>query len=420
MDLLIVGINHHSAPVSLREKVAFTPDQLGHALGDLVAHAGLQEAAILSTCNRTEIIAVTDRQEPELIPEWLANYHHLPLEELMPSIYIRNASEAVSHLMRVASGLDSMVVGEPQILGQVKDCFLHAQRHRTMGPELNRLSQAVYHIAKRVRTRTAIGANSVSVASTSVSLATRLFSDMSACHALMIGAGDTIALVSRHLRNAGVNELTIANRTLEHAESLARELGAQAIDLTGIPMHLVNADIVIASTASQLPVLGKGAVERALKQRRHRPIFMVDLAVPRDIEPEVGDLRDVYLYSVDDLEEIINRNLNERKTEARRAEVLIEEAVTGYGNENRSRQAQDTLVRFRRKHEMLKEHELEKVLARLKSGEDPEKLLVSLANQLTNKIIHTPSIQMKEAGKEGRRDLLEIIEQLFDLDNDVK
>ena len=415
MELLIVGINHHTAPIALREKVAFTPDQLGHALPDLVVQGELRELAILSTCNRTEIMCTASHQDSTRVIEWMANYHHLPLQDLQQSIYILEGEEAITHTMQVASGLDSMVLGEPQIFGQVKDCFTYAQQHKTIGPDLNRLSQATYRVAKSVRTNTAIGKNTVSVASTSVILASQLFTDLSTCTALLIGAGDTIALCARHLRNAGVEDIVIANRTLENAESLARELNAHATDLSAVPVHLVNTDIVIAATASQLPILGKGTVERALKQRRHKPIFMVDLAVPRDIEPEVGDLRDIYLYSVDDLEQIIDQNRSNREEEAIKANSIITQSVSQFLDDHKSLGAQNTLVRFRGKNESLKEVELKKALQRLENGEDPEEIIRSLANQLTNKIIHTPSIQLKQAGKEGRHELLDAVEDLFQL-----
>ncbi|MCH7741594.1 MAG: glutamyl-tRNA reductase [Proteobacteria bacterium] len=418
MELLIVGINHQTAPVSLREKVAFTPDQLGHALQDLLSRMDLAELAILSTCNRTELICIAVQQNTTPIVEWLAQYHHLPLPELQQSIYVKTGTEGITHMMRVASGLDSMVLGEPQILGQVKDSFTHAQLHKTIGPELYKLSQATYQVAKRVRTETAIGENSVSVASTAVTLASQLFADLSACNALLIGAGETIKLVARHLVNAGINDLVIANRTVENAQILAEEHDAQAIDLSGVPLHLVNADIVITSTASQLPILGKGSVESALKKRRHKPIFMVDLAVPRDIEPEVSDLRDVYLYTVDDLQQIIDQNLTHRADEAARAENIITEAVQEFVDDYKSLQALDTLVRFRKKNNEFKEAELDKALRRLQRGEDPAELLRSLANQLTNKLIHAPSIQLKQAGKDDRHDLLLAIEDMFQLGED--
>jgi glutamyl-tRNA reductase len=289
MDLLIVGINHHTAPIALREKIAFTSSQLAHALTALKASAGLQELAILSTCNRTEIYAVHAHNQPETIIHWLADYHQLPADMLKDSIYTYWGHSSIKHIMRVAAGLDSMILGEPQILGQMKDCFSHAQDHQVMGAELNRLCQNTYHVAKHIRSTTAIGQNPTSVASTSVVLAAQLFADIADCNALLIGAGETIGLVARHLKNAGVKNLVIANRTLANAQKLATELSAIATDLADVPAQLAHADIVISATGSEIPVLNKSTVERALKLRRHKPIFMVDLAVPRDIEPEVDD-----------------------------------------------------------------------------------------------------------------------------------
>jgi len=418
MDLLIVGINHHTAPIALREKIAFTSSQLAHALTALKARAGLQELAILSTCNRTEIYAVHAYNAPETIIHWLADYHQLPAEMLKDSIYTYWGHSSIKHIMRVAAGLDSMILGEPQILGQMKDCFNHAQDHQVMGAELNRLCQNTYHVAKHIRSTTAIGQNPTSVASTSVVLAAQLFADIADCNALLIGAGETIGLVARHLKNAGVKKLVIANRTLPNAQQLATELSATATDLTDIPAQLAHADIVISATASETPVLVKSTVENALKSRRHKPIFMVDLAVPRDIEPEVDELSDIYLYSVDDLQKIISANLSSRQEAALEAEAIIEQAVKDFQHEHKSRQAVDMLKRFRQRHENIKSVELSKALQRLNKGDAPADVLTSLANQLTNKIIHTPSIQLKQASAEGREDMLTAVEDLFQLGDD--
>ncbi|MBD3648931.1 MAG: glutamyl-tRNA reductase [Pseudomonadales bacterium] len=416
MDFLVVGINHNTAPVALREKVAFAPEHLGDALHDLKSTGGLKEIAILSTCNRTEIYAAANGPDPEPIVKWLAGFHDLSVDTLNESIYTHWQNDAIAHVIRVAVGLDSMVLGEPQILGQLKEGFFHAQSHGTLGPELNRLSQYTFRIAKKVRSDTAIGENPVSVAYTAVVLAQQLFSDFSRCNALMIGAGETIELAARHLQNAGVNNFVIANRTLANAEALAAKFGGTGIELSAIPSHLATTDILIASTASKLPILGKGSVERALKSRRHKPIFMVDLAVPRDIEPEIEELRDVYLYSIDDLQEIISDNLSTRQDAAEQAESIIRNAVTDYLQEYRSLQAVDTLVKFRKRHEVIMDAELNKAMERLHKGENPEKILNSFARQLTNKMIHTPSIQLKQAGADGREEILSAIQHLYQLD----
>jgi glutamyl-tRNA reductase len=415
MNLLIVGINHNSAPVALREKVAFTPDQLSDALEDVCRHAGFSEVAILSTCNRTEIIATSPDTKAQRVIEWLADYHQTSVTELGPSIYQKINKEAALHAMRVACGLDSMVVGEPQILGQFKDCFEQAKNIGTVGPELNHLSQTTFRIAKKVRTETSIGENSVSVASTAVTLAEQLFSDLPGCRILLIGAGDTSELVGKHLRSAGITNITIANRTLENARRLAAELDAEAIDLQTIPHKLPETDIVIASTAAQLPILGKGTVERALKSRKHRPILMVDLAVPRDIEPEVSELRDIYLYSVDDLQEIIDSNLSSRLEAAAQAEAIIESEVVAYRTRKEERVADQTMIRFRAHHEQIKQDEIEKARSRLDKGDDPGEVINQLANQLTNKIIHTPSTQLKNAAHEGNEDFLETVSKLYQI-----
>lgn len=415
MDLLVVGINHQTAPVALRERVAFTPEQLGDALPDLRAYAQTEEVAVLSTCNRTEILLLAPAEARQRIIEWLASYHELRIQDLEQSLYHHAGSEAIRHVFRVACGLDSMILGEPQIFGQVKDCFQVARDNATLGTHLDKLSQVTNRVAKRVRTETGIGESSVSAAATAVTLASQLFSDLSNCNAMLIGAGEMIELSARHLKGAGVENIVIANRTMKNAIKLATEFDGIGTDLSSIPQRLVNTDILIASTASQLPILGKGTVERALKERRHRPIFMVDLAVPRDIEPEVSELRDVYLYSIDDLQGIIDENLEKRQQEAARAERLISDEVANYQDQSRERASVDTLVEFRRAQEAIKLAELEKAMERLEKGEPADEVLKSLANKLTNKMIHTPSIKLKQASKEGRGDLVAALEELFDL-----
>jgi glutamyl-tRNA reductase len=418
MNLVIVGINHTTAPVSLREKVAFAPDALGLALHDLRSTETLDEVAILSTCNRTEIYAIAEQGSQPRITQWLADYHKLPFVTLSACVYMHTGPASIKHLLRVAAGLDSMVLGEPQILGQVKDAFLMARQYKTMGPQLEQLSQKIYRVAKQIRSSTAIGQNPVSVASIAVDLAAQLFADLATCNVLLIGAGETIELVGRHLNAAKAKRVVIANRTAENARRLADILDGEAVSLADIPNQLIDSDIVIASTGSQLPILGKGTVERALKQRRHKPIFMVDLAVPRDIEPEIGTLADVYLYSIDDLEQIIAENIGNRMEAARDAEAIIDVALADIRANDQARADIDVLLKFRKQHEAIKQAELEKALQRLGKGDAAEEVVVSLANQLTNKIMHTPSIQLKQASTDGRQDLLRAISHLFQLEED--
>ena len=412
MNLLIVGINHTSAPVELREKVAFTHEQLPNALKDISRVADFSEVAVLSTCNRTEIIAITDHANEKKVVDWLAAYHEMQVPALEPSIYTKRNQEAVYHAARVACGLDSMIIGEPQIFGQVKDAYEQADLIGTLGSELHHLSQNTFRIAKRVRSETAIGQSSVSIASTAVTLAEMLFSDLSNRNVLLVGAGETSKLVGRHLKSAGFRKLTIANRTLSNARKLAEELGGSAIDLQTIPSILPDADVVISSTASQLAVMGKGMVERTLKSRRHRPVMMIDLAVPRDIEPEVGELRDIYLYSVDDLQEIINANLNNRHHAAEEADLIIKREIASYRFRHESREADETLVRFREHHEAIKTDELGKALIRLKKGRSADDVLAQFANQLTNKLLHRPTQQLKA----GNNDIIKVISDLYQLD----
>lgn len=347
---------------------------------------------------------------------WLADYHRLTLDELRACAYVHQDEDAVRHMMRVASGLDSMVLGEPQILGQMKSAYAVAREAGTVGPLLGRLFQATFSTAKTVRTDTAIGENPVSVAFAAVSLAKQIFSDLHRSQALLIGAGETITLVARHLFEQGVKRIVVANRTLERASLLAEQFGAHAVLLSEIPEELANSDIVIASTASQLPILGKGAVERALKQRKHKPMFMVDIAVPRDIEPEVGELDDVYLYSVDDLHEVVAENLKSRQGAAQAAEELVGSGVAEFMQRLRELAAVDVLRAYRQQAERLRDEELGKAQRQLANGADPAEVMAQLARGLTNKLLHAPSVQMKKMSAEGRIDALALAQELFALD----
>lgn len=318
----------------------------------------------------------------------------------------------------VSSGLDSMVLGEPQIFGQMKSAFSVAQEAKTVGSELARIFPHVFSVAKKVRTDTAIGKNPVSVAYAAVNLSRHIFSDLSQNNALLIGAGETIELVATHLAEGGVKKIVVANRTLDRASELAKKFNAEAVMLSDIPEQLATADIVISSTASQLPILGKGAVEQALKQRKHRPMLMIDIAVPRDIEEQVSDLDDVYLYTVDDLTEIIDENRRNRESEVIKADVIIDEGVADYLQRLRSLDVVSTLTAFRRSAEDTRNTELDKALKNLAKGESPDRVLSQLARNLTNKLIHKPSIAMKEAGAQGREDLISWTHDLFGLDVD--
>jgi glutamyl-tRNA reductase len=418
MALVILGINHRTAPVELRERVAFTPECMAGAFSELKAASGASEAAILSTCNRTELYLAGDDDCVPLVLRWMAGFHGLEAGELEDSLYIYRDADAVRHVMRVAAGLDSMVLGEPQILGQLKDAYALARQHGASGSFLNRLFEHCFSIAKKVRTQTAIGENPVSVAYAAVSMAHHIFADMSRNRALLIGAGKTIELVSRHLADAGVKDFVVANRTLDRAQALAEAHGGRGIVLSEIPEVLGDVDIIISSTASPLPILGKGAVERAIKRRKHRPYFMVDIAVPRDIEPEVAELADVYLYTVDDLKQVIEENVRSREGAAREAENMIWSGTREFLGQLRALDAVATLKQFRQRAETLRDAETEKALRALRNGSDPETVLRSLARGLTNKLLHEPSVQVRKASSEGRVEVTSWLRELHQLETE--
>ena len=416
MAFLALGINHKTASVDVREREAFTPEQLVEALQQLCRVTPSREAAILSTCNRSELYLEQDQLSADEVLRWLAEYHRLNLDELRACAYIHQDNDAVRHMMRVAAGLDSMILGEPQILGQMKSAYAVAREAGTVGPLLGRLFQATFSTAKTVRTDTAIGENPVSVAFAAVSLAKQIFADLHRSQALLIGAGETISLVARHLHDQGVKRIVVANRTLERASQLAEQFGAHAVLLADIPQELAHSDIVISSTASQLPILGKGAVERALKQRKHKPMFMVDIAVPRDIEPEVGELDDVYLYTVDDLHEVIEENLKSRQGAAQAAEELVSAGADDFMQRLRELAAVDVLKAYRQQAERLRDEELAKAQRLLAAGGNAEDVLAQLARGLTNKLLHAPSVQLKKISADGRYEALAVAQELFALD----
>lgn len=435
MALVLVGINHNTAKLELREKVAFPPEIVADALRQLETRDDVDEAVIVSTCNRTEIYLEFAAQEegevdnassenPVLVDHhlevirWLAGYHQLEIPELQESSYSANGVEVIRHLMRVACGLDSMVLGEPQILGQIKSAYAVSKDLNIVGSALGRAFQVAFSIAKEVRTDTAIGENPVSVAYAAVTLAERIFSKLDSLSVLLIGAGRTIELVARHLADKGVSKMVVANRTLGNALDLAGKFDGHGVLLSDIPEQLVAADIVVSSTNSQLPLLGKGAVERALRQRKHKPMLLIDLAVPRDIESEVGEIGDAYLYSIDDISEVIEDSVKSRAEAAAQAQSIIERGVEEYLQLLRSLNAVTTLRAFRDKADSIRDQELQRVIKALEKGEDAQAALENLARGLTNKLIHSPSVQMKKASAEGRDELLALTRELFELDNE--
>lgn len=412
MPLVVVGINHRTAPVEVREKVVFDATRLPHALRDL-ANGGARENVIVSTCNRTELYAVAER--PDHLGRWLETYHQVGAG-LDGCLYALEDAAAVEHAFAVASGLDSMVLGEPQILGQLKDAYRQAQEAGTAGPLLNRLFQATFSVAKRVRTETRIGANAVSVAYAAVSLAKNVFAGFDRHTALLVGAGETIALAARHLQAQGLKRMIIANRSLERAQLLASEFNASAIALDALPAHLQEADIVISSTAAPQPVITTADVKAALTARRHRPMFMVDIAVPRDIEAAVADFEDVYLYTLDDLQQFVNTNLQARQDEARQARLLIEEEVGRFMTTLRGQHAVPTIRALRASAEHVRSTTLEQAQRLLASGRSPDEALAYLADTLTHRLMHAPTHRLRQASEHGDDQLVDAARALFHLD----
>ncbi|MAT65796.1 MAG: glutamyl-tRNA reductase [Gammaproteobacteria bacterium] len=420
MSLIALGINHRTAPVDIRERVAFPAERMPEALRELAGLPGVQEGAILSTCNRTEIYCHLDQTGHQPLLEWLSAYHRLGRDQLQPYVYVHPDLEAVKHLLRVSSGLDSMVLGEPQILGQLKAAFQAASEAGTVSHLLNRLFQHTFSVAKQVRTDTAIGASPVSVAFAAVRLARQIYGDLGETTALLIGAGETIELAARHLHEQQLGRMIIANRTVERAHALASQFNGYAIALEEIPAHLAEADIIIASTASQTPVLRRDAIKAALKTRKHKPVFMVDIAVPRDIEPEVGKLEDVYLYTIDDLQQVIQEGLKSRREAAHQAEEIIEVQAAHFYGWLRSLDAVQTIRACRDRADASRREVLDKALAQLRQGREPEAVLEFLAHTLTNKLLHAPSANLRQAGYDGRADLIEAARELFGLDEPEK
>ncbi len=411
MSLFALGLNHQTAPVEIRERVAFATHALSGALGELVRARPVQEAAIISTCNRTELYCSAG--EPQAAAEWLAQYHHVTTDALTPYLYTLPSEEAVRHAFRVASGLDSMVIGEPQILGQLKDAVRTAEAAGTLGTVLHKLFQRSFAVAKEVRSTTQIGANSVSMAAAAVKLAARIFPSLREQKILFIGAGEMIELCATHFAAQAPERITVANRTLERAERLAHRFSGRALELRNLAEHLAEHDIVVSCTASSLPILGKGMVERALRARRRRPIFMVDLAVPRDIEPEVGELDDVFLYTVDDLSGIVSANLDARRSSVEQAEAIIETQVGQFMHWMSARQNVPLIRALREQAESARQHELERALKMLHRGEDPKQVLEALSQGLTSKLMHAPTQALNEAPGDERGALADTIARLF-------
>lgn len=414
MQLYTIGVNHTTAPIEIRENVAFGADSMREALSDLT-NTKATEAAILSTCNRTEIYVQSADALP--IMGWLADYHQLDLNHIQPYTYTLTNQEAVKHAFRVASGLDSMVLGEPEILGQFKQSVKLAQEAGTLGTHLHQLFQRTFEVAKEVRTNTDIGGSSISMAAATVKLAQRIFGDLSEQKILFIGAGEMITLCANHFAAQKPKSMAVANRTKERGLELAEKIHAEAILLNDLPAHFADFDIVITSTASQLPIVGLGMVERAIKARKHRPMFMVDLAVPRDIEAEVAQLDDVFLYTVDDLAQVVTDGIENRQEAAISAEMIVSTRVEAFMHWLQKRNSVPTIKALRDQAETMRAAELEKAIKLIQKGESPEKALEKLSLAITNKMLHAPSHALNQSHGDEHERLAQQLRHIYQIKN---
>jgi glutamyl-tRNA reductase len=419
MPFFTVGLNHHSAPVALRERVAFTPDKLVESLVDFRGISEHNELVILSTCNRTELYVNSQNLTQDEVTQWLAQVHKVNPNDIAQHIYQHNEIAAVEHLMRVASGLDSLILGEPQILGQVKQSFMEAKRAGTINSHFEKLFQTTFAVAKQVRTQTDIGASAVSVAYAAVKLTKQIFSAIDKSHILLVGAGETIELVAKHLQEANAKSITVANRTLKNAEALAQSLGGQAITISQIPAHLAQADVVISSTASALPLIGKGMVESALKSRKHKPMLLLDLAVPRDIESEVADLDDAYLYTVDDLQDIIVQNIANREQAAEQASRLISQKVSDFAQWLQQSVHIDLIKTYREQAQQLRDELTQKAMQRIAEGDDTQTVLQELSYKLSQQMMHGPTKALQAAIVQQHTPSINLLSDAFNLNGSV-
>lgn len=420
MTLYALGLNHVTAPVEVREKVAVNDDKLPSALMELRDEHAIEEVAILSTCNRTEVYCSLNNDDESVIVDWFSHLHHLKIQEINPFLYSYPDANAVKHMLRVASGLDSMVIGEPQVLGQLKSAYKAAIEAGSIGQLLGRLFQHSFKVAKEIRSNTEIGNHPVSIAYAAVRLGQQIFGDFTNKTALLIGAGETIELTARHLQECGLTRMIIANRTLERSQHLAREFSGYAITLDDIASHLDEADIVICSTASENPIISKAMVKSAIKKRKHKPVYIVDIAVPRDVEAAAGDLDDVYLYTVDDLHGVIEENLKNRAQAAHQAEEIIDTHVIHFMDWMHSLNTISTIKAIREQASDMQEEVLAAAIRRLNRGEEPEMVMREMARSLSNKLIHSPSSGLRNVSQEQKDELLRAARILFDIPTDNK
>jgi glutamyl-tRNA reductase len=411
MPFVACGLNHKTAPLSVREKVALSPAEHDKFLFSLFQNTDVKEAALLSTCNRTEIYC--DTQDPEILSYWLAEEHQLPFEHLSPYIYLHEGHEGIKHTLRVASGLDSMMLGEPQILGQMKQAYQQACQLGTAKTQLRSVFEYVFSASKRIRTRSGIGTNPISIAYAAVQLVGQKCGHLPSLNVFLIGSGETASLVAKYLHQQGVHRFMVASRTQDNAERLAKSFGAQSLSITDIPQYLAKADVIICATACPLPFINKNLVTHALNQREQKPMFFLDLAVPRDVEPNVAELENVLLYNIDDLQNRIEKGMDERKSAALLAEQLVESELDNYLRKHRSLKANSVICNYRELMHHLAQEELQRALNKLAAGQSQLSVLNEFTDRLVNKCIHFPTTGLKQIAWDGREDLLDLVQSLF-------
>jgi glutamyl-tRNA reductase len=411
MVFVACGLNHKTAPINVREKVALPPAMHESLLQSLLDIPEVSEAAILSTCNRTEIYC--DTKDPQVLAGWLAHEHKLSQEALSPFLYLHEGDLGIKHTLRVASGLDSMMIGEPQILGQMKQAYQQACRLGTVKTQLRPVFEYIFSASKRIRTRSGIGTNPVSIAYAAVQLIGQLFSNYRSLNVFLIGSGETASLVAKYLHQQGVHRFMVASRTLENAQKLAQTFGGKTLSIGDIPEYLSHADVVISATACPLPFINKSLVEHALKQRNQAPMFFLDLAVPRDIESNVNELEHVHLYNVDDLQMMIEKGMDERRHAALQAEQLIDSELDIYIRWHRSLKAKDVICDYRDHMQQLAQQELQRALKKLSSGANQQSVLNEFSERLVNKLTHNPTTGLRQIAWDGREDILTLAQYLF-------
>ena len=417
MPLQILGLNHNTAPVEIREQVVFAGDEVGRALSRLTEIEGVDEAVLLSTCNRTEFYVITSDGGRERLQDWLQNDRNLD-PGFGDSLFDMDGEDAIRHIFRVACGLDSMVLGEPQILGQLKDAYREAQQSGTAGKQLSRLFQHTFSVAKKVRTDTEIGANPVSVASAAVNLAQQFFANFSKHTALLVGAGVTVELLATHLTAKEIGRLFVANRDLDRARTLASKFGGYALPLSELDGTLPEADILITSTASPEPIITQERIRNALRARKHKPIFAVDIAVPRDIAADVADLRDVYLYTIDDLQQVIQDGQSSREAAAVDANRILQDEIRRYLSIERAKQVSPVITALREHAQSVRQEVLRDAERRLNKGVDSKEVIEYATASLMKKLLHNPSVRLREAAEAEDVNLIDVTQRLFGIDDE--